>query len=62
MAKKHKAFKRPPAKPKQAAMQDQAGQGAAPPMDEEAGTGGAPGAAAPAPMTDDARMRSRYGG
>lgn len=66
MAKKRKAFKRPPAKstrqmaPDDAAMA--AGAGAAAPLDQEAGAGAAPAAAAPAPMTDEARMRSRYGG
>lgn len=58
MAKKRKAFKKPPAA--KAPLQDQAPAAAAP-VDEEAGTGAAPAAAASAPMTDEARMRSRYG-
>ncbi len=75
MAKKRKAFKKPSAaskakaEAKAAAAQDQAGQTPiAPDAEGDAGVGGPP-AAGPAaaatggaPMTDDMRMRARYGG
>jgi hypothetical protein len=68
MAKKRKAFKRPPAKSSRAPPPDDAAASGAVPPEAAAGIGlpmAAGETAAPAgggPMTDEMRMRSRYGG